>query len=190
MKKVISLISAVGLANMLLPGVAMAGDAAHGPSVNDLLFPAINFSLYLALMAKLLSGPVTIQLRARRDNMESFIKRAAMQWDQAKRQLLDVQRRFTNLDTELKELSARIQMEGEKEAAQVIADAETQAKGVLHRAKQSALAEANALEAEIRKDLAEEIVRLASEKLSKEINQDSDLPLRQRALDGLNGVRN
>ncbi len=190
MRRNIVIISLAILATVVSPGSAWAGSPGHAPAVGDLLFPFINFTLYLALMIKLLARPIGDQLRMRRDNIESFIKRAAMQWDQARRQLLDVQRRFSNLDTELKEISSRIENEGAKEAAQMVADAEFQAKAIIKRAEQSAIAEANALEAEIRRDLADEVVRMASEKLAKEINNESDLPLRQRALEGLNGIRN
>lgn len=173
------------------PGVAIAvSEAGQPPSVKDLLFPFINFALYLALMVKLLSGPLSNHLQLRRDNMESSIKRAAMQWDQAKRQLLDVQRRFSNLDNELNEISSRIESEGAKESAQVVADAEVQAKMIIQRAKHSASAEASALENEIRQELAQEVIRVASERLAKELNLESDLPLRQRALEGLSGVKN
>jgi F-type H+-transporting ATPase subunit b len=164
--------------------------SGHAPTVSDLLLPSINFSLYLALMVKLLAKPISLQLQLRKENMESFIKRAAMQWDQARRHLLDVQRRFNNLDAELKEIATRIDNEAAKEATQMVMDAETQAKAIIKRAEQAAIAEANALEAEIRHDLAQEVIRIASEKLAKEINTDSDLPLRQRALEGLSGVRN
>jgi F-type H+-transporting ATPase subunit b len=179
-----------GLSLSVTSPVFAVSSANHVATVSDLMFPLINFSLYLALMVKLLAKPLSVQLQLRKDNMESFIKRAAMQWDQARRHLLDVQRRFNNLETELKEIASRIENEGAKEATQMVMDAEVQAKAIIKRAEQSAIAEANALEAEIRHDLAQEVIRIASEKLAKEINSDSDLPLRQRALEGLSGVRN
>jgi len=185
------LIITIAAGFLAFPDLASAvSGAGHALSVNDLLFPFINFSLYVALMVKLLAAPLSNMLQLRRENMESSIKRAAMQWDQAKRQLLDVQRRFSNLDSELKEIATRIESEGAKEAAQLVADAQNQAKMIVQRAKQSAITEASAMENEIRQELAQEVIRVASEKLSKELNLESDLPLRQRALEGLSGVRN
>lgn len=190
MRREIFITSLVVISTVVFPAVALAGSPGHIPSVSDLLFPFINFTLYIVLMIKLLARPISEQLRMRRDNVESFIKRAAMQWDQARRQLLDVQRRFNNLDAELKDIAKRIENEGSKEAAQMVADAEFQAKTIIKRAEDSAIAEANALETEIRRDLADEVVRMASERLAKEIDSEIDLPLRQRALEGLSGIRN
>lgn len=162
----------------------------HTPSVSDLALPAINFLIYIVLMVKLLKRPIADQLHARKEAIESYIKRAAMQWDQARRQLLDVQRRFSGLDTELRELANRIEADGKKEATAMVADAKTRAEIIIKRAHESAEAERKSAETQIRHELAQEVVRLASEKLAKELNSETDRPLRERALEGLRAISN
>lgn len=172
-----------------IPSFAFASDAAaHHPSVSDLILPAMNFALFLVIMVKLLKTPLQTQLRARKDNVESHIKRAAMQWDRARRQLLDVQRRFHSLDGEMKELTMRIASEGKKEAQGIVADAKSKADAIIRRAKDSSESERKTTEAQIRVELAQAVLKLASEKLSKEITESSDKQHRERALEGLRAI--
>ncbi|GEM_PF-2935648 len=176
------------LASLFIASDLFAAGDGHAPGVSTLLLPVFNFALYLVLMFLILKGPISTLLRARRDNLEAHIKRAAMHWDQARKQLLEVQRRFQTLDGDIKELSERIAIEAKKEGETLVADAKEHALMTIKRANEGALAERKTAENQVRAELAQAVLKLASEKLTKDMNQDTDRPLRERALDGIRAL--
>lgn len=165
-----------------------AGGDGHSVGVSALFLPAVNFILYLFIITKLTKKPILAALHARKENMESHIKRAATSWEQAKRQLLDVQRRFNSLDKDIKEIEERIAREGTQEAAAIVQDAKEKGAALIKRTKEGAEAERRAVELALRNELAQEVLQIASNKLSKEISSESDRPLRDRALEGIRAI--
>lgn len=178
------------LALLVIPNVALASAGAehHEATVGSLLFPAINFVLYCIAMYMILKRPISEQLDARREIIRSKIESASREKEAALKKLLEAQRQFNTLDTQISEMATRMESEAQKEATSIIKDAQDKAMAIAKRAKDTAEAERKASEVTLRAELADTVLELAKQKLKAKMTGEMDKALRERAIDGIQAI--
>jgi F0F1-type ATP synthase membrane subunit b/b' len=135
---------------------------AHEPAIRDLLFPAINFTIFAFVAVRFLAGPIREYFRERTDRLREGLeagKRAQQQAQALQAQLASDMRDLPRLQERLKadllvtaqEARATLLAQGREAAERIRADAELVA-------EQEARAAARA----VRSEIVEEAIRQAT----------------------------
>lgn len=130
----------------------------------------INFTLLLIVLRKLGGKGLSEFLKTRRATMEASIHEAAQVKAQAEAKHAEYTARLTTLDAELAKLKADLQQAAEAETKRITAEAEESAKRA--RAETESLIEqhAQALAAEVRKEVVEAAVLAAQQVILQSIH--------------------
>jgi F-type H+-transporting ATPase subunit b len=185
MKDCWALVSVFAL--LLLPATAIAGggELHHEPDLSTLLFPAINFVLYLGVMAFAYFRLVRKALHQRSVGVEDSLARSAQALAQAEEELNAAKQRLAAIEQEKAELRSdfleqgrrlqeTIRVGAEKSAAEIGRDTERRIAGELKKAK-----------AEIREEVVSLAAKLARMRLTQELSGDEDRRLREETLSAL-----
>src|SRR5215813_9127181 len=98
-----------------------AEEAAHeAPSISELLFPLLNFLLYVYLIKRLVIPALRVFLRSRRPQVVTAIEGAAERKRKAEAMFKDYQGRLVRLRQEIQEIELSIRTEGEREKTQLL----------------------------------------------------------------------
>ncbi len=178
-------LSVLAVIIVLTPTLSFAGGHGHSPSLSDLFWPWVNFLIYLGIMYSVLKKPLRGVLLSRSERMSAAIERSRTVLEQARAQFDMVQTRLDNLDRESHQIKAQIKDEGEREAKRIIDDAKKKAERTLEQARKLGAAETRAMENALRRELAEVVVKRASDRISKELTSDKDRSLRSSSVNNL-----
>jgi F-type H+-transporting ATPase subunit b len=135
----------------------------HAASITQLIFPLINFLIFVYLLKRFLMPFVKGHLRSRREEIAAAVKEADEARARAEALLRDYRRRLARLDEEGREIRDALSAEGERGKLKLIADAEELARRI--KADADFLAEQEVKLA--RQQLMREIARLAREDAEK-----------------------
>ena len=110
---------------------APAGAAEeHAASVTELIFPLVNFLIFLYLIKRYLLPLAKDYLKTRREEIAAAVREA----DEAKRRadalLRDYQNRLARLSEETRVIREALRAEGEREKAKLLAEAEILVTGI------------------------------------------------------------
>ncbi len=178
-KKVIWLVLALLLAAPL--GALASGGEHHQVSPWDLRFHLLNFLLYVGLMYALLKKPFSAAMTKRREVMEDRVAKAGQELSAAESALAVVRQKLQSVDSEAAKLSGEIRSDAEREAQRIVADAEKKAQRVKAQGVRLAQAEVKSMEAALRRELGQLVLRRAEERVRSELTAEKDQVLRQRA---------
>lgn len=172
------------------PVVVFAASAGHHhvPSVADLLYPAINFVLFVGLLFFLLKERFPQGIKGRRARIVEAVEAAGAQMQAAHQEFEKAKHLLDQVDQEVAEMAARIEREAQGEAEALLRAATEQGAAISAQAERSAAAELKSAEERIRKMFAERVIEKASERLKLELNTDNDQGRRAAALEGLRGL--
>lgn len=135
-----------------------AGGEEHAASVTQLLFPVINFLIFLYLVKRFALPLVRSHLRSRRDEIVTALAEAEESKRSAEALVRDYRARLARIREESQRLRAELVAEGERERAKL-------------------LSEAGDLATRIKADadfLAEQEVKLARQKLREEMARSAE----------------
>lgn len=155
------LLAILSLSELWAAPSAMAEE--HAASITQLIFPLINFLIFLYLLKRFLLPFVKEHLRSRREEIAAAVKEADEGKARAEALLRDYRRRLARLDEESREIRDALSAEGERGKLKLIADAEELARRI--KADADFLAEQEVKLA--RQQLMREIARLAREGAEK-----------------------
>jgi len=103
-RRLVTLAPALAVATLLSCHASAAEEAAHGghhvPSVGDLLFPTINFAIFLYIVVRFLVPAVREYMRRRRDEIVSDVQAARDALSNAERTLASAKERLSVLEAE------------------------------------------------------------------------------------------
>lgn len=170
----------------IFPAWASGGSGHASPS--DLLYPAINFCLYITLMYFLLKKPFLHALKARREGIHGALESARVATVNAENAVLEAQRKKNSLLTEIENLRRSIEADTEHEAAKVLTDAKERAERITVQSKSYAEAESRSTENALRKEVANNIVDRATEILTKKIDRGTDKGLQDRVVSDIRQI--
>lgn len=158
------------------------GGHHHAGSIADLAPYWINFLLYLGLLIVTLRKPISKAWAARIENIEASVNKGKNEREFAERALKEAKARETALLSEIKKITSQIKQESETESVEIVQDAKIRAERTKSQGKDMITAEAKAYEVSLKRALAEEVVKRATEILMREMNPEKDSRLRSSAL--------
>ncbi len=103
---------------------AAAGSDGHLPSMTSLIFPLINFLIFVFLIHRFALPAVNHVLASRRDEIIGAVQSADESLEKAEAALRSYRDRLAAADEETKTLLESLQGEGEREKAKILGDAE------------------------------------------------------------------
>jgi F-type H+-transporting ATPase subunit b len=152
------------------PALVLASDAGHGgehhvPSIADLTFPVINFTIYLFIVFKYLVPALREYLRRRREDVEQLVAGATASLDEAKRALADARQALAAIATETTAIKSDIVAAAETAATRLRAQAEETGRRRVADAQLLAEQERRRAIAELRAEIATLATATAEERI-------------------------
>lgn len=182
-----SLSCLISLLFVVSPG--FAASAHHTSSVLDLLYPGINFTLYCGIMYFLLRKPLAKGLQTRSEGVAQAIAQAKNRYDQARSALSKAQSKISNITAEAKSIQDQIASDAMRESEALRKAYDEQLQKTKRQYEETIKREELTLTQELKVELANLVLKLAAEKLSNNLDLNSDKQLRERALLGLNMMK-
>jgi F-type H+-transporting ATPase subunit b len=139
--------SALLIVALAAAGPALAAGGAEHDIMRDLVHPAVNLLLLLAVIIYFARKPIQAYFGDRRTQIQDELRRAAELKSEAESRYTDWQRRITDLDTELETIRATARERADTERERIVADAEAAAERIrrdAHAAVEQARARAAA----------------------------------------------
>jgi F-type H+-transporting ATPase subunit b len=164
---------------LLVFGVAPAAAAEGGGGAGDLVFPAINLLLLIAVLVYFARKPIQRFFADRREGVQEELQQAAALRDEATRRYAEWQRKLVDLDAEIERLRAVSRERTELERERMLADARAAAERIRADARAAVEQELRSARVQLREEAADLAIGLAAERLRGEVT-DAD---RDRLLD-------
>lgn len=165
--------------------VFAGGGGGHVGTISDLLWPWVNFSLYVVLMGALLRKPFAKAWQARREGIEQAVTAGAKEMQEAERVLMLARSREQMIEADCKNLNASILEDAKREGAQLLEDAKRRAEFLARQAAEAVNAEQRQAERSLRREVAEKVLARANELLKRELTPEIDRELRRGVLAGV-----
>ena len=148
----------------------------------------LNLAIFIGVMVYLLKTPLTNAFKAKREVIRAELIKAEAEKQTALAQLTATEAKISNLDAEQQNARARAAQEAEVERTRIsdqtefeIGKLREQANGEIERKNQQA-------RMELKKFSAEESIRLAEEKIRREINADKDAQIVKANIQSIGGL--
>ncbi len=158
---------------------ALPARAAEGAGVADLVYPALNLLLLLAVLAVVLRKPIRGFFGDRRVRIQGEIEQAARLCKEAEDRYATWQTRLSELDAELERIRSTGRQRAETERERILEAARAAAARIRHDAGVAVEHELRRAREQLREDAADLAVELASDLLREQLD-DAD---RKRLLD-------
>ncbi|HEV8344449.1 MAG TPA: ATP synthase F0 subunit B [Candidatus Binatia bacterium] len=139
----------------------------HGASITQLIFPLINFLIFLYLVNRFLLPQAKDYFRSRREEIASAVRGAGEEKRKAEEKVHDLRERLARLAADAKRLREELRTEGEREKVRMLAEAGDLAKKI--KADAAFLAEQEIKIA--RQQIRSEIARLSQEAAQKALQR-------------------
>ena len=166
----------LALAALLAPASARA---AGGGGIGDLLYPALNLALLLAVLWFLARKPIVAWFDARREAIRGELEAAGKLRKEAEERHARWQRQLVDLDSELEGIRRTARERAEAERERILADARAGAERIRNDARTAVEQEVRRAREQLRREAADLSVELAGEMLRTRVT-DAD---RARLLD-------
>ena len=183
---------------VLIPVIAFAaggGSSEHGhhPSILDLKWFWVNFLIYVAAIwiIVLYSKPgMRRSWEDRKDKLDSLVNQGKNELIEAQNAFDSISAKISNVEGEKRQLAESSKVEGELEIQEIVRIAKEKAENIVERANETVSAERRATEQIVKDELADYVLKRASERLKSELNENSDKPLREAAVGNINALAN
>lgn len=145
-----------------------AEEAAHeAPAISELLFPLVNFLLYVYLIKRFVLPAVRDFLRSRRQQVLTSIEDATQSKQKAEAFVKDYKARLGRLAQEIQEIQLLFRTEGEREKAKLLQEAERLVAKIKEDAMFLAQQEVKVARQKIREEMADQAERTAKELIQR-----------------------
>jgi F0F1-type ATP synthase membrane subunit b/b' len=149
----------------------------------------VNLLLFIGAAIYLLRRPITEAFRARQGSIRDELMRAEEEKAAAVAQLEEVEGRLASLDAEVEAIRAQAQKEAAEERVRIERATEEEMRKIREQARREIESAAKAARAELRTFAAEQSVRLAEERIRRDIRPEDDAHLAREYVAELGGVR-
>ncbi|OGQ83057.1 MAG: hypothetical protein A3F90_19990 [Deltaproteobacteria bacterium RIFCSPLOWO2_12_FULL_60_19] len=126
----------------------------HAPAIGQLLFPLLNFLIFVYLLKRYLLPFAKEYLKSRREQIVAALKESADSKQRAEALVRDYKGRLQRLDQETREIRDALKAEGEREKAGLLAEAEESAARINADADFLADQETKLARQELRREIA------------------------------------
>lgn len=150
------------------------GAEHHAPALSDLLFPAVNFAIYLVIVVRFVIPAMREYLRRRQADIVQLEAEATTALAGAERDLAAVKGRLAGLDVEMRAIRDDLVAVATRQAERLVAQAEES--GARRVADASLLAEQERRRAVagIRSELAREAAKIAEQRIRTALTAEDE----------------
>jgi len=152
--------AAVSIASVAL-GAEEAHHGAHTPAVTDLIFPTINFVLFIWIIARYVMPGIRKAVHDRRDVIVNALQEAERAKAEADRLRHEWEARIGKLEQTAAEMRAQAVVEAERERDRILAAAQKTAEAIRRDAERAAAYEVRRTQQLLRSELVTRALGLA-----------------------------
>jgi len=148
----------------------------------------VNLTIFILLMVYFLRKPLGDQFRAKRDVIRAALIKAEEDKKAALVRLTDIEARLAQLESEKESIVAKAKTESEDERRRLSEATNAEIKRLREQADGEIARLSNQTRAELRRFSAEEIIRLAEQKLRSQIGATDDARLVKASIQEIGGL--
>jgi F-type H+-transporting ATPase subunit b len=159
---------------LLLPVILWAAEEGHGehvPSISDLVFPVINFLLFVFILYRYVIPTVRDVLRQRREKITLALEEAKRAKEEAERLRKDYELKLAGLAAEQEKIREQALEAAEQERERIVEEARQMAERVKSEVQQIAQREVEEARRTLRQEAANQAVRIATELIQSRLTQ-------------------
>ena len=177
-----------------LIGTAQAWAAAaeaetHAPSISELIFPFINFAIYVFLIVKFVLPAVRNYLRSRRQEVLTLVEGASEDKQRIQAVVQEYTGRLSRVDQEIRGIQSSFRDEAEHEKAKLVQDAQRTAGKIKEDAEFLAEQEIKVARQEIREEMATNAATAARDLIQKNFSGADQSRLVSEFITNIGNVR-
>lgn len=186
------------LFNFALIFAASSGEASKGGFMDFynhyLNFPGFeawrffNLAIFLGIMVYLLKKPLTAAFKAKREQIRSELIRAEAEKQAALAQLTATEAKLARLEAEAQAIRERAEQEATAEKSRILEQTEFEISKLREQANNEIERKNKLARLQLRRFSAEESIRLAEEKIKREINAEKDARLVRANIQSIGGL--
>ena len=150
----------------------MVEHGAHQPGLGDLIFPAINFALFVFVLVRFFAGPIREYFRERTERLRDGLDAGRRAQQQAQSLRAELDREMQELPAVQARLKADLLATAEAARAELLEQGRLAAERIRADAKQVADQEASAGRRALRAEIVEEAVRQAKALVRDHVSPD------------------
>lgn len=166
---------------------AFSAEEAYG--IPFIYWKIINLSIFLAVMFFLVRKPFSQAMLDRRSSIQSELKRAKAEKEEAENKLRELQARFDRLQEETDQIRANAEKEAQAEYARLVKQTEEEAERLRTIASREIEGATKIAKLELKKFAAEKAVEIAETIIRKELKDTDNARLVDDFAKELEGVR-
>ena len=145
-------------------------------------------AIFIAIMIYLLKKPLSEAFKARRETIRAELIKAEQARQAALAQLTATEAKLARLDTEAETIRQRAAQEAEAEKTRINEQTEFEINKLREQANSEIQRTGKQIKTELRRFSAEESIRLAEEKIRREINPEKDAQLVKANIQSIGGL--
>ena len=147
-----------------------------------------NLAIFVGILVYLLKTPLSNAFKAKRETIRAELIRAEEEKQAALAQLTAAEAKLVNLDAETQTVRARAAQEAEVEKTRIAEQAEFEINKLREQATSEIERKNQQARMELRKFSAEESIRLAEEKIKRDINSEKDAKIVKANIQAIGGL--
>ncbi len=152
------------------------------------LWRFLNLAIFIAIMIYLLKKPLGEAFKAKRETIRAELIKAEAERQAALAQLTATEAKLIRLDTEAEMIRQRAAQEANAEKARINEQTEFEIGKLREQANNEIERAGKQIKIELRRFSAEESIRLAEEKIRREINPEKDAQLVKANIQSIGGL--
>jgi F-type H+-transporting ATPase subunit b len=147
-----------------------------------------NLAIFVAIMVYLVKKPLSEAFKAKREAIRSELIKAEEERQAALAKLTSAEANLARVETESDEIVEKAKQEAKEEKSRIAREADEEANRLRQQAMSEIERKANQARAELRRFSAEESIRLAEEKIKKNIDAKKDAKLVKANIQSIGGL--
>ena len=174
---------------MVAQAWAAGGAEHHTPSITEVIFPALNFLIYLAIIVKFALPPIRSFLKSRRDEVVATMTQASAKKAAAQALVAEYKAKLAALDQQVRSLQVTLREEGERDKAKLLGEANNMAAKIKADASVLADQEVKMARQKIREDMAIQAEATARALLQRNLSADDQNRLADEFIQSIGQAR-
>jgi F0F1-type ATP synthase membrane subunit b/b' len=152
------------------------------------LWRFINLAVFVGILVYLLKKPLSEAFKTRRETIRAELIRAEEEKQAALAQLTTTEAKLARLDAERAEVIEKAHREAEAEKMRIAQETEAETNKLRAQAASEIGRKSQQVQMQLRRYSAEESIRLAEEKIRREINAEKDARLVKAGIQSIGGL--
>ncbi len=145
---------------------------ALGLNLKEIIFVIINFLILVLVLGKFLYKPFLGALETRKQNIKDAYDKAQIESRRADAKMAKYERRIANAEDEARDIIRDGKKRADKQAQQIIEEANQKASAIVKRAEEAAqLEKARAMD-ELRQEIVDMVIMAAEQVVEREIEKE------------------